>query len=358
MQYSLRDRFRGAFLGAAIGEMIGTDHSIRPNAALSSAQSSIPGRREKLWEFPPSDRIDPIAKKDWGSQNGWGKLLIQQTEDLVQPLSEAKDGDPCNSSHLEDRAESVPLDAKGQPITVSVQGSLAITTIPIALFHHDHLRHLPHRIEQTITEPSMTRRQHSANLATGAIVIGYTLALALQEKLHPHDLIPRLLTDLDLHDRDFLLTQQLQQVQSCLEQGYGLAMIKSLMPVSQNPAIDPAPIAMALYGFLSTPNFFQLSLRRSIRLTSHPQIVCCLVGALSGVYNSVAGLPIGWRTRLNGVGTQPIVGNLPSESKLIEQADRLFAAWSGVYQPSQSPEMVTALPDLIRPRPDLPAYLQ
>ncbi|PSB09787.1 hypothetical protein C7B61_18490 [filamentous cyanobacterium CCP1] len=347
MQYSLRDRFRGALLGAVLGEILGS-------ACEKEAAHSV-----LSWQTLSQEGfIAPVAVNG----GGWGKFIMQEVNRLVQPLgSEAKTEPSVRSLSNILSTTSILNTQSDDPSLAPLSAGCALMTIPIALFYHDDMRYLPRRIEQAIED-----WQQPASHATGAIVIGYTLALALQEKLYVHDLIPRLLTDLEIVDRDPLLAQQLQQVQVWLEQGSGLSTVKTLIaepiaPKSSDPTIDLTPIAIALYGFLSTPAHFKLSLLRTARLQYYPQTVCCLVGALSGVHNRTAGIPLGWQLHLMTTSSK-VLTELWSTSptSIIQQADLLLGQWSGAHDPlqwsasSNSPSPLVAVPNLIRPQPNFP----
>jgi ADP-ribosylglycohydrolase len=356
MQYSLRDRFRGAFLGAALGEILG--YTCKVQMANNSVFS---WQMMNQWAFK-APTVEP--------EEGWGKFAIQQANCVIQPF----EGKAQSNSFAKDFYEQQDPDHKNrfQADVASTKAGLAIVTLPIALLYHDDIRHLPSRIEQAIAD-----WQQPANLSTGAIVIAYSLALALHEKLDAAAFIPRLFTDLDLGDRDPLLAQQLTQVQIWFNQRVGLSSVAQALTsrFSQNSvatnslanslteaSTDPTPIAIALYGFLSTPNHYSLSLLRTARLQYCPQVACCLAGALSGTYNSTTGLPFRWRNQLSppSVLSKALLGlwSVPSEAALMQQADLLFAEWSGAHDPSlwmqTSPTFVTALPDLIRSRSTLP----
>jgi ADP-ribosylglycohydrolase len=242
------------------------------------------------------------------------------------------------------------------PDQVEIAG-LAIALLPIALFYHEDWQQLQHHLEQTISTWQTTNAGiFPESATTGALVVSYVIALALRERLHPGNLLARLMIDLDLQDRDPLLLQQLNQIQRWLRDGTGLSTIQSMLRNGEiDRSIDTAAIVLALYGFLSTPTNFRLSLLRTAQLQCQPQTACGIVGALSGVYNGLAGLPWQWRRLLRSIEPSPAwVWGATSESDLLQQADLLWAVWSGAYNPtewlSQVAIRVTASPYVIRPR--------
>ncbi|MBW4514444.1 MAG: hypothetical protein KME11_04400 [Timaviella obliquedivisa GSE-PSE-MK23-08B] len=94
------------------------------------------------------------------------------------------------------------------------------------------------------------------------------------------------------------------------------------------------------------PNF-RLTLLQAAKLP-HPQVPCAIAGALAGAAHGITGIPPSWRQRLNRAGYASFWG-LTSEAELLEVADHLLAAWSGVYQPTQRLENpVVAAPRMFR----------
>jgi ADP-ribosylglycohydrolase len=378
MLYSLRDRFRGALLGAAIGELWG---DIYTQAAANPSSQSIEQTINQMMNAPQPPTIASL-----GLEARWGKWAIQQLHRLVQlPESELDEwGDPGLSSPGLPSVVSRQQSENTAQIQASLAAGFAIATLPIALFYHDDLRRLPSQIEQAIAAYHQPHPSALEASTMGAVVMGYTLALALHEKLSADDLIARLLTDLEIGDRHPDFAQHLIQLQHWLNQNLTLmavqaesqrtgSMLLERSNISSSLRSDLTPLVIALYGFLSTPHDFNVTVLRTARLQrsipvqpiqtqpireQRVQIACCLAGAVSGIYNSIAGIPEHWRSLLD-VGS-PLSERLAkrwqvsSVTDLCQQADLLFAAWSGVHQPSifaKSPfPLVAARPDLIRPR--------
>lgn len=234
-----------------------------------------------------------------------------------------------------------------------------MSTLPIVLFYHEDWQQLRHILEQTphILEQTASAWKSSLPI-TRILTIAYTIALALRERLHLDTLIPRLITDLELYDRDPQLMQQLNQVQTWVQQRLGSSLVRSQV---QAPPLDSAnsiAVAVALYGFLSTPANFQLSLLRTAQILPQPQVACAIVGALSGSYNGIAGIPLEWRRAFNSIRfpapADALDNALLAEAELLQQADLLWATWSGADHPAdwlkRSLPPTIASPHLIRPR--------
>jgi ADP-ribosylglycohydrolase len=331
MQHSLRHRFRGALLGAALGETLGINCADR-----LVTQTPLSWINVHSWGF----QVPASASVLWGKLASvqLGKLLPSEASLSALP----NDALTPEVSHLSssDRVETA---------------GLAIASLPIALFYHEDWQQLQHHLAQTLSAKPLTPAQTSPSVLAAALVVNYGVALALRERLHPANLLPRLTVDLDLQDRAPLLFQQLNQVQQWLSNGTELSTIQSMLKDGRiDRSSDTAPIALALYGFLGTPTNFRLSLLRTAQLQCQPQTACSIVGALSGAYNSLSGLPWPWRKRLQSIDRSPVwVWGATSEADLLKQADLLWAAWSGAYNPTEwlsQATRVTASPHVIRPR--------
>lgn len=215
-------------------------------------------------------------------------------------------------------------------------------TLPVALFFYEDLDKLRQKIAQA------TSIWHASEFQYGALAIAYAITQALQEQLNPSTLIPR--TVAYLHDVP--LVKYLDQVQRLLEQGAGLDQTSTQLLQGATPATSTdVAIALAFYCFLSTLEDFRLTATRAVRTAHQPQLTAMLAAALSGAYNSSAGIPPGWRT-LDQWLPQP---QQPVSGLTIVQVDQLMAAWAGTYQPTRvtsdlSQRPVIAAPGVIRPR--------
>jgi hypothetical protein len=237
---------------------------------------------------------------------------------------------------------------------------VAIAAIPISLFYHDQPVVL-----QTILQSAFQTTALPSEFHLGARVIGHTLSLLLREQCPPHQLIPHVIHDLSLSSHP--LVDQLSQIQAWIEQPVELATVAQWAKATQRLVTDrpAAPdflsIGLALYGFLSTPNDFSLTVLRLVQLSHQPTLTCMVAGLLSGLYNGWASLPLLWRQQLwrqqlwqsPPVSTSSQAGGIYSESDLFRLTDRLLASWSGAIHPAdwlEHPKFssLTAAPRLIR----------
>ncbi|GAB4384240.1 MAG: hypothetical protein Kow00121_47420 [Elainellaceae cyanobacterium] len=347
MQHSLLDRFRGTLLGTALGEIIGVNCHDRQRIGLPLSRFTL-----LQWGFcTPS--VAPAA---------WGRLIMAQMREVAEsqlgsdvnllPLASHSAIDNCSSKQTADLPDPGNLPALSNP---SCLAGAALMTIPMALFYHEDLEQLRYQVEQTIA------RSMPGTSPIAAILTGYTIALALRDRLDPNRLIDQLL-NLELCAQAPQIEAQLRQIQYALEQQAGIVELQSLLQVALPEAISGfTTVAIALYCFLSTPEDFRLSLLRATRFLEQPQLCCALAGALSGAYNSLSGLPLTWQNQLmpQAASKPPLslLWNLMSRADLLQQADLFLGVWSGLHpslltaQPAAiTSRLITASPSLIRPR--------
>ncbi len=297
--------------------------------------------------------------------SSWGRLVVRGTEGLIRQgkLDLADWGEPPEEKRPSTENgkfyEEASFSGYASPNTdetytkydhKSADGSGIVATVPVALFFHEDEAKLRQNLQQVADV-----WQDDSVLKDGTLAIGYAIALALKERLDPATLIPETLIYLDVETP---LVQQLRQVQTLLEEGAGLeTTLWTLMPRQSAPRPNAA-IALAFYCFLSTLEDLRLSVVRAARCPQ-PQITIALTGALSGAYNSIAGIPVGWRLALGKQkdDNSPLatLWGLHSETELLRLAARLLAAWSGVCDAEKflidtSLVSAVAAPKVIKPR--------
>lgn len=277
MHDSLLYRFRGALLGAWLGEQI-ADGALSPPRLIDGDQATSP-------------LIQPLLHQT---------ARLAQIESIPRPQAKATD----------------------HPIAP------IILTLPIALFYHDQPQVLQQAIQQHLPD---TQPISSA----WAIVLGQTLSLILRERLQVDPWLGSMLHWID-ELADPTLMGQLQQVQHWLDQSTSLTTIAQW---TQQPGTnsDPSlPILQALYSFLSTPNSFWLTLQRLQQFPIFTPSSGLIAGFLSGAYNGVTNIPQVWRQQSGASSdksfhVEPAFSQHPvTEADLFDTADRLLAAWSGV----------------------------
>lgn len=290
MRYSILNRFRGTFLGAALGENL---------SLSSSAKSTHSSNWIKIAQVGAESLIDK------------GKLDLQDWHDRTTQIN----------------------------LQNNINLGAIIACLPVALTYHENLVKQRQNLQQVskLFSNKSDIESTSLFLEDATIAIGYTLALCLTEKLNPHTLIPEIITYLKGSQTPFI--QQLEQVQTLIEKRAGLEKVITQLKLNK---LDNPPIALAFYCFLSTPEDFRLTILRTIRTNNQTQLTSAIAGMLSGAYNSIVGIPIEWRLKYQ------------QTQELVEISDRLFAIWAGVIDPRklEKNQLIGAIaaPRVIQPR--------
>ncbi|MCC5638963.1 ADP-ribosylglycohydrolase family protein [Nostoc sp. CHAB 5844] len=283
MRYSLFSRFRGTLQGALLST----------NLVKSGEQ--------------------PQAFSDIG------KLMLLGTESLVA----------LGKLDLDDWKQRQQKEFPNLNISNSVTLETILATLPVALFFHDNLLKLRPQLLYTYQlwgDDPVVR--------DGILALGYTIALSLTEKLDPQTLIPQIINFIG--ETPTSLPKKLLQVNDLLTKHAGLERATAELSTKNKTS---SAIAIAFYCFLSTVEDFRLTV---LRATQHPtrllpsQTIGAIAGALSGAYNSTAGIPTQWRVLHSSVdNSTEILVNYP---QMLELTDALLAVWSGVYNLSLHPK--------------------
>ncbi|WP_017652739.1 ADP-ribosylglycohydrolase family protein [Fortiea contorta] len=274
MRYSLVSRFRGALLGALLGKSLTSDGD-----------------------------VDKIAVLGMESLIRLGRLDVDEWREHQQQ----------NSLHSEP--------------TLPVSPNLILNTLPVALFFHENtirLRQSLLRVLQIWEDDPVAR--------DGTLAVGYAIAKSLTEKLQPQTLIPE--TIAFIGETPTLLPQQLIKVNELLNQGAGLDRVQTELSKDQKQS---HAVAMAFYCFLDTLEDYRLGVLRATHTgdleRQNPEDLysystSAIVGALSGAYNSTAGIPANWRV----FHSQPnlTAQGMTNFSQMLKLVDVLAAVWSGM----------------------------
>jgi ADP-ribosylglycohydrolase len=219
-----------------------------------------------------------------------------------------------------------------------LEAGLAIATLPFALFYHEDLHLLRQQIHLIVAQKTVVQA-HPPEAELGATVVHCAIALAVQNRLQPSQLIPQLLADLQLSQFHPALAEQLTQVQKSLVGQTAETLTDEILLPFHLRQLSPIPLAF--FAFLSTPENFRLSLLRAAQLSSAAAHACTLTltGALSGAYNGKSVLPPDWRTALRSTpeNRSPLsrLWDVESEDELLQYAKSLFSLWSGMYHSTQ-----------------------
>lgn len=308
MRYSLGSRFRGTFLGTLVGEMVGEFTSV-------------------------------------GADTEGGRLAVLVAQSLLR--LGGFDVDDCREVLLSADSDLKPFHPSSNlKVMNCISTKAIITTLPLALFYHENEIKLRQNLQQLLVG-----WQDDPVSRDGALAVGYAILQSLTEKINAATLIPQ--TIAFLGESQTQLPQQLAQVQRLLEQGAGLERTVTHLSRNTQPT---TPIALAFYFFLSTLEDLRLSVMRAAQSGCQPQITSVITGALSGAYNSSAGIPTSLRMALSQPNAKPLAAwGMKTEAEMLELADSLVTVWSGVYDQTTYPTKMTQLaaiaaPRVIRPR--------
>jgi hypothetical protein len=299
MAYSLLNRFRGTFVGVAIAE-------------------------NQMGFVDGSDRNSQIMKASAYSLIRSGGLNLRDWQ-----------------SHC------IPHESGA----TSLQAGL-LALLPIILFYHEDEYWLFQQLKQAIDHwPELD--SHASDI----MVFGWAIAHGITKKNDSESIIYSIQKRLENAENaeniyDFI-GENLPKINRLFAASASWETALSQLKMDNHP--DSAAIYLALYCFLSTPEHFQLSIQRAARSQTQPLLTTLLTAALSGAYNSHAGIPMTWQLTESN--------QTPLQSRIIEQmtvADRLYATWLGIYHVVENmeksrfqPQMVVVTdPHLLVPRSD------
>ncbi|MDZ8189885.1 MAG: ADP-ribosylglycohydrolase family protein [Nostoc sp. ChiSLP02] len=205
-----------------------------------------------------------------------------------------------------------------------------LAILPVTLFFHEN----PIKLRQNLLD-ILKIWDDDPVVRDGTLAVGYAIALALTEKLNPLTLIPQIISFLP--ETSASIPQKLLRIQNLLEQGAGLERVQG--EFASKEKLSNA-IAIAFYCFLSTSEDFRLAVLRAthngdVKLQPSTrtsiQSTGAIAGALSGAYNTTAGIPLHWRVWFSQRNTS--ASEAISFDRILELSDALVAVWSGLYDP-------------------------
>lgn len=304
----LLNQYRGALLGAALGQVLG---------ANAQAQIQPDWSQVECWGFgPPAPQNlphNPVA--------GLGQSMLSLGERLI---------------HQPGQSVVLPSAILAHP------AALAIATLPLALYTHDHPAQLrSHLWGLDAPAPSLAV----------ALAVGELVSQAMHADQSPSGLIERAIAAQDLILTAPDLAAALQQVHIVTHQDSLAIACHNLF--AETPA-DYLPLCLALSCFLSTPDHPAIALRRAAKLSLSP-LTSALAGALCGARNGSGGLPATWRIQADQAGSIAALWG-GSKSAIDSLSAMLFAAWAGIYVPALQdgklphPAWVVAPAGKLRPR--------
>lgn len=208
--------------------------------------------------------------------------------------------------------------------------------LPIALFFHEN--HL--KLRENLL---LTLKSHNPLIRDAVLTVCYLLAQSLNEKINPNTLASEISYFIGETTTD--LPIKLQQVNNHKAQNLGYSELQNCL--DKENSISNI-IASTFYCFINTREDFRLTCLQAIKNQGNSKVCGAIAGAISGAYNSMAGIPITWHLGLDEAKLAQ--WGLTSFSQMVKLADALTAVWSGAYcMLPQSIEVLELDRDLISP---------
>ncbi|MDX2243366.1 MAG: hypothetical protein NW224_22020 [Leptolyngbyaceae cyanobacterium bins.302] len=300
MDYSLLSRLEGCLWGLAIGEQFG-----RATPAANALLPKTASHRRHLATASDTDLT-------------WSQFSLQALQVMAR-------------SQPDSLAPTIVGDLGKFPPHSLNPATLAIATLPIALYYHDDLNRQRHSLWQVLDRIAVTSASRD-----WVAVFAYAIAQAVKGQLHPQLFMSQVLAYYRValvngeSSQAAIVLEQLKQVETCQVEFASLSTIRATLGQAEEPAI-----AIALICFLQAPEDMQVALARCIRSSqihaspNHAPWLCALVGALVGAYASTVSIPPAWKSSSLAAGSaRGVWQQIPATAEI------LYASWAGLYEPA------------------------
>ena len=268
MRYSLTSRIRGTLIGGLLGQILASTQSEEPFYCTAGVQG-----------------IKMLIARGGFDLNEWNKFQSST----------------WNSE--------LPADLM---LLNSISGAL-----PIAFFFHENHLKLRENLLLTI-------KSHNPLIRDAVLTVCYLVAQSLNEKINPNTLVREISFFIGETTTDIPI--KLQQVNNHKVENLGYSELQNCLGKENNISNI---IAVAFYSFINTKEDFRLTCLQAIKNPHNSKVCGAIAGAISGAYNSMAGIPITWHLGLDEAKLAQ--WGLTSFSQMVKLADALVAVWSGVY---------------------------
>ena len=284
------DRFRGAWLGSAIGSLIELPKADCPIDAEIGLQFLID--REQL-----------------------AKITIE---------SEGWDG-----STIADLLVKKKLESDRQPDLLAEYSYCLLSLLPLIIFYGDNWNLFQKIVRKYCLK--LGNLSNSLELEADILSWSYLVTSILNSGFELNEryfsqLVRQTLTNVAA--RETALTTQLEIVIKAIERGVSLQQLSNKLLSGGNS--PQTAIALSCYCFATTATDFKLSVQRASNLDPEiATLATALTGTVSGAYNGMTGIPLSWKKMAN----QNSAYSLASQTVL-----KLFQAWLGIYPAKSEPE--------------------
>lgn len=283
-------------------------------------------------------------QEDWKQTQSWlaarkdHAIILMANSTFVSESTQVSDNQLATKLAAQDRAKYHPTE---------------LVLLPSIIFCEGDRRLLTTEIVQSNLPLSMTAEE-----IEDISIWGHLLHLALKHKFELQDLnlrqiVERVLTRAEV--RQTALSKKLEMIVKGWERGLGIHQLEAELLNEDNVSLFPdfekrsdreksfkikersliqglradafrvkqTALALSFYCFASTPQNFELGVKRAAHLTSEVAwLTTVLTATLLGAYNGVAGIPRNWRAiaKHNSIYQQEQV-----------TAVKLFYSWLGIH---------------------------
>ncbi|MGB7375954.1 MAG: ADP-ribosylglycohydrolase family protein [Rivularia sp. (in: cyanobacteria)] len=288
MRYSLTSRIRGTLIGGLLGQILSTTQSEEPFYCTAAVQG-----------------IKILIARGSFDVNEWNKFQSSAWNSQL-------------------------------PDDLMLLNSIS-AALPVAFFFHENHLKLRENLLLTI-------KSHNPLIRDAVLTVCYLVAQSLNEKINPNTLASEITFFIGETTTDIPI--KLQQVNNLIAENLGYSELQNCLGKENNISNI---IAVAFYSFINTKEDFRLTCLQAIKSPYNSRVCGAIAGAISGAYNSMAGIPITWHLGLDEAKLAQ--WGLTSFSQMVKLADALVAVWSGVYYVlPQSIEVKEDEQDLISPQ--------
>jgi poly(ADP-ribose) glycohydrolase ARH3 len=305
----LRDAFRGALVGAAVGDALG-----RPVKGWSAARIAREhGEVRELLGHPrgryTEDTQMMIAVAEWLLDDG--ALDGRSFAERIQRDHDPDRGYGRTTTDFLRRlraGESWETAAEHAFARGSFGNGAAARIAPCALVY----RRDREALERVVETCAAVTHSHPLGIA-GAVLQARQIALALAARNEPFDPVS-IVVELRSTTSSVEFRQKLRAVEQCLERPASPTTVRDRLGANST-ALGSVPTA--LYCFLSRAESFEASLVFAVGLGGDTDSIGAMTGAIAGAHHGHGGIPARWRDGLE---------DGPRGRSYIESlADRLLA---------------------------------
>ena len=268
------DRFRGAWLGSMLGSSI----ELRANLGSIGLQSFI--LREQI-----------------------ARIIIE---------SQGSDADTIADLLAKEHSGDRRLDTLAEY-------SYCLSLLPLIIFYGDNWSLLAKIVRKYYLK--LGNLSHNSELEADILLWSYLVSSILNSgsELNNQRFSKSIGQALINVGKKTVLTALLEVVITAMERGASLQQLSEQLLSEGNSG--QRAIALSYYCFATTATDFKLSVQRASRLDPKiAELTTALTGTVSGAYNGMAGIPLGWK--------------MANKNKVYSSASQtldLFRAWLGIY---------------------------